>query len=67
MYARVHPVQIPGLPGADIVIQLQGLILGQHTHGLNAGINAVGQRKINDTVLAAVGDGGLGDAAGQRI
>ena len=52
-------VQVPGLAVADVFIQLQGLILGQDAHGINAGVDAVGQRKINNAVFAAEGNGGL--------
>ena len=65
--AAVGPVQIPGLAGADIAVQLQRAVLGQHTHGINAGVDTVGKGKIDDTVLPAEGDGGLGHMAGQSV
>ena len=48
-------VQTPGLTVADVLIELQGLILGQDTYGIDAGVDTVAQRKINNTVLSAEG------------
>ena len=60
-------VQIPGLTVADILIQLQGLILGQNANGVDAGVDTVAQRKINDTVFAAEGNGRLGGFLRQNL
>ena len=60
-------VQIPGLAVADVFIQLQGLILGQDAHGIDAGVDAVGQRKINNAVFAAEGNGRFGGFFRQHI
>ena len=67
MYAAVGSVKIPRLAGADIAIELQRTVLGEHTHGVDARIDAVGQGEVNDTEFAAKGDGRLGYVAGQRI
>lgn len=67
MYAAVQSVQIPGLAGADIAVELQRLILGQHTHGVDAGVGAVGQGEVDNAVLSAKGDGRLGHVAGEHI
>ena len=67
MYAAVRPVQVPGLPVADVAVQLQGTVLGQDTDGINAGVDTVGQGKINDAVLAPKGDGRFGYMAGQSV
>ena len=67
MDAAVGPVQVPGLPVANVAVQLQGAVLGQDTHGINAGVDTVGQGKINDAVLASKGDGGFGHMAGQGV
>ena len=53
-------VQVPRLSVSDILIQLQRLILGQNTHSVDAGVDTVAQRKIDDTVFAAEGNGRLG-------
>ena len=67
MYAAVGSVKIPRLAGADIAVELQRTVLGEHTHGVNARIDAVGQGKVDNTELAAKGDGRLGHMAGQRV
>ena len=56
----VGAVQIPGLSVADIFVEFQGLILGQDAHGVNMGVDAVGQGEIDNAVFAAKGDGRLG-------
>ena len=58
--AAVGLVQAPGLAVADILVQLQGLILGQNAHGVDAGVNAVAKREVDDPVLAAEGYGRFG-------
>ena len=65
--AGVHTVQIPRLTGADVVVQLQRLILSEHAHRLDAGIDTVGQGEVDDAVLTAVGYCRFGNLAGQRV
>ena len=60
-------VQAPGLAVADVLVQLQRLILGQNTDGVDAGIDTVGQGEVNDTVLAAEGNRRLGGLPGQDM
>ena len=67
VHAAVGAVQVPGLAGADVAVQLQGTVLGQHANGINTGIDAVRQGKIDDAVLAAKRDGRLGHMAGKGI
>ena len=67
MYAAVHAVQLPGLAAADVAVQLQGTVLGQHTHGVNAGVGTVGQGKVDDAELPSKGDGRLGHIPGEDI
>ena len=67
MDAAGGPVQIPGLAAADVAVQLQGTVLGQHAHGVDAGIGAVGQRKVNDAVFAAEGDRRFRHFTGQDV
>ena len=67
MYAAVGPVQVPGLAVAQVAVQLQGPVLGEDTYGVDAGIDAVGEREINDAVFAAEGDGGLCHVAGEGV
>ena len=67
MHPGVQPVQIPRLARADIIIQLQRLILGQHPHRFDAGIDTVGQREVDDPVFAAIRHRRFGNMAGQGI
>ena len=60
-------VQVPGHAAADVAVQLQGAVLGQHAHGVDAGIGAVGQGKVDDAVFSAEGHGGLGHVAGKNV
>ena len=60
-------VQVPGLAAADIAVQLQGAVLGQHAHGVDTGVGAVGKREVDDAVLTAEGDGGLCHVSGKDI
>ena len=55
VHAALADVQIPGRARADVGVELQGTILGQHAHGVNAAVGAVGQREIDDAVFAAEG------------
>ena len=66
MYPAVHAVQVPGLTRAHVVVELQGLILGQDPDGVDARIDTIGQGKVDDPILAAVGHGGLGHFMGQN-
>ena len=67
MQAAVGAVQIPGLAVAQVDIQLQGLILSQHAHGVHAGVDAVGEGEVDDAILTTEGDGRLGHVLGQRV
>ena len=57
--AAVGAVEIPRQTVADVVVQHQRLILCQHADRVNAGIDAVGKRKVDDAILAPEGDCGL--------
>ena len=65
MHTGCIAVQIPGLAIPNVIVELQGLILGENTHGLNAGVYAVGKGKIDDAVLAAERHRGLGEVPRQ--
>ena len=56
LHAAVAAVQAPRLAVADVLIELERLILRQHADGVNAGIHAVGERKIDDAILTAERD-----------
>ncbi|MPN54404.1 hypothetical protein SDC9_202074 [bioreactor metagenome] len=59
-------VQVPGRPRSDIRVEFQRLVLGQHPHCVQSGMDAVGKRKINDLIFAAVRYRGLGPVFGQN-
>ncbi len=48
-----------------MLVELQRLVLGNHTDIVNAGIGAITQRKVNDAILATKGYRGLGCFTGQ--
>ncbi len=66
MHAAVHGIQVPGLAGSDVFIEHHGLVLGEDPHRLNPGIDAVGKRKVDDPVFAAVGHRRLCQILGQN-
>ena len=59
MDAAVQTVQVPGLAVADVLIEHQRLVLGQDAHRVDPRIDAVGQRKIDDTIFSAEGNCGF--------
>mgnify|MGYP002513003504 CR=1 FL=1 len=65
--AAMGLVQAPGLAVADVLVQLQRLILGQNTDGVNTGIDTVGQGEVDDAVLAAEGNRRLSGLPGQDM
>ena len=66
VHAAVAQVQIPGLAGADVAVQLQRTVLGQHADGVDVGIGAVRQREVDDAILSAEGHGRLCHDLGQQ-
>ena len=62
----MHTVEIPRLTVADILVELERLILCQHADSLDAGIDAVGERKVDDPVFTSEGYGGLCDFLGEN-
>ena len=65
--AAVGLVKTPGLAVADVLIQLLRLILGEDTNSIDAGIDAVGEGKVNNAVLAAEGNGRLCGVLGEDL
>ena len=65
--AAVQPVQLPRLTVADVAVELQRPVLGQHAHSVDTGVGAVGQGKINDAELPAKGYRRLCHVAGKHI
>ncbi len=66
-YAAVQAVQVPWLSVAYVFVEHKRLILCQDTDCVDAGINAVGEREINDAVLAAERNGGLCQLFGEGV
>ena len=57
--AAVRDVEVPGLAGADIAVELERTVLRQDTDGVDAGVGAVGEGKVDDAILSAKGDAGF--------
>ena len=67
VYAPVSAVKPPGLTVAYVFVEHQRLILRQHAYGVNTGIYAVGEREVDYSVLASVGNCRLCHLLRQRI
>ena len=67
VHAAVGDVEVPGLAVADVAVELQRAILGQHADGVDAGVCAVGKGEINDAVLTAKGNARLCHVLRQRV
>ena len=67
MYTAVQTVKVPRLAVADILVQLQRLILGADAHGINVGIHTVRNGKIDDSILSTKRNCRLSSFLGQRI
>ena len=48
-----------------MLVEAVGPVLGQHTNGVNAAVDAVAQGEIDDTEFARKGHGGFGAFFGQ--
>jgi len=57
---RSTAIEIPRPAEADVVVERPGVVLGQDDDVMDIGVDAVRQREIDDPVLAAEGDRGLG-------
>jgi hypothetical protein len=53
-------------PFADVPVQRQRLVLGQDEDLAQAGVDAVGERDVDDAVVPAKGHGRFGAIAGKR-
>ena len=67
MNTAVQAVKVPRLAVADVLVQNEGLILGQDAHRVNVRIDTVGQREVDDTILSAKRNCRLGELLGQRV
>ena len=52
---------------ADVAVQRQRLVLRQDVNATQVGVDAVGERDVDDAIDAAEGDGRFGAVARQRI
>ena len=60
-YAAVPGIETPASARGDIAVQQNGFVLGQNTYDIDPAVGTVAERKINDTVFAAVGNGRFSD------
>ena len=65
--AAAQAVEVPRLAGTDVSVEHMRLVLGQHADSINAGVDAVGKREVDNTVLTAERYGRLSDLFGQHI
>ena len=59
VHSAVGHVQVPGLAVAYVTVELKGPVLGQDTHGVDPGVCAVGEGKVDYTILSAKGNAGF--------
>src|SRR5207237_9533126 len=52
---------------ADVAVQRKRLVLGKNVDAAQVGVNAIGERDVDDAVDATEGDSRLGPVPGQRI
>ena len=65
-HAAVEQIQAPRLTRADVAVELQRLILRKHADHVDAGIGAVGEGEVDDSVFAAKGNRRFGDHFGEQ-
>lgn len=63
----VDAVQVPRLSVAQVFVELQWLILGQYADRIDAGVDTVGQWKVDDAIFSSKRHCRLGNISGQRI
>ena len=51
---------------ADVAVEREGLVLGEDVNAAQAGVDAVGERDVDDAVVAAEGNGRLGAVTRER-
>ena len=65
LHAAAVAVEVPRAAEADVVVERARVVLGQDHHVVDVGVDAVGQREIDDPVLAPERDRRLGPLLGQ--
>ena len=63
--AAVLAVEIPGFTDADVFVEAVGTILGEDADGIDAAIDTVADREVDNTELASKGNSGFGPFFGQ--
>ena len=63
--AAAVAVEVPRPAEADVVVERARVVLGQDDDVVDVGVDAVGQREVDDPVLAAERHGRLGALLGQ--
>jgi hypothetical protein len=58
-YTAVHPVQIPRFSDPYMMVQLKRTVLCKNTDGIDSGVYAITQRKINNPVFPAIQNSGF--------
>ena len=66
VHAAPGRVKIPRRARAEIPVEQRRLVLDQHADGIDAGVDAVGEGKIDHAVFSAERNGGLGDLLRQN-
>jgi hypothetical protein len=59
LHATAIPVEVPRPAQADMVVERTGVVLGQHDHVVDVGVDAVRQGEVDDPVLPAERDSRL--------
>ena len=65
--AAAQAVEVPRLARADVGVEHVRLVLGQYADRVDAGVDAVGKREINNAVFAAERYSRLCNILGQNI
>ena len=65
-YAAVFLIQVPGNTDTDMLVQTQRLILCQYAYCVNARVDTVTQREVDDTITTTVGYCGFCDFSSQN-
>ena len=61
-----HAIQVPGAAASDVIVERTGAILGEDPHGVDVGMDAIGEHEVNDPVLTSEGHRWLGPFVGQH-
>ena len=62
--AMAEHIEVVGI--FDMLVERRRVVLGDHEHAFQAGVEAVGDRDIYQAIFSGDRDGGFGALAGQR-